>query len=287
MASIDLGPARATDLTRRWRAALPRANAGFLVLGGVTLVALVGPLLAPHDPADLVGTSFARPGEDGFLLGSDALGRDLLSRTLHGLRTSWLAALAVVAIGLLVGGLVGLVAGARGGWVDSVLMRVTDAFLALPAPVLAIAIVAALGPGLRNSLLAVSLVWWPFYARVVRGEVRALAGRPHVEAARMAGAGPVRIALVHLLPGVIPTAVITATMDLGTLVLTLAGLSFLGLGQPAPAAELGADSARNMPFLLQYWWVPVIPGLAVMLLALVGTLAGGSLATSLDRSRRD
>ena len=181
----------------------------------------------------------------------------------------------------------GLVAGARGGWVDSVLMRVTDAFLALPAPVLAIAIVAALGPGLRNSLLAVSLVWWPFYARVVRGEVRALAGRPHVEAARMAGAGPVRIALVHLLPGVIPTAVITATMDLGTLVLTLAGLSFLGLGQPAPAAELGADSARNMPFLLQYWWVPVIPGLAVMLLALVGTLAGGSLATSLDRSRRD
>ena len=120
-------------------------------------------------------------------------------------------------------------------------MRITDLFLALPAPVLAIAVVAALGPGFLHTLIAVAIVWWPFYARIVRGEVRSLAVRPHVEAARLAGAGPLRIALRHVLPGVVPAAIVTASLDVGNLVLTLAALSFLGLGQPQPAPELGAD----------------------------------------------
>jgi peptide/nickel transport system permease protein len=183
---------------------------------------------------------------------------------------------------MLFGGLIGLISGAAGGWLDNVLMRITDGFLSLPAPVLAIATVAALGPGFIHTLIAVSVVWWPFYARIVRGEIRNLAARPHVEAAKLAGVGRFRLALRHLLPGAVPAALVTASLDIGNLILTLAGLSFLGLGQSAPAAELGADSARNLSYLLQYWWVPVMPGLAVMLLALVGNIAGDSVRNLLD-----
>lgn len=276
-AYVPLAPAR----SRRARAAaasrgrLDVAAAGLLVL--VTVVALAAPLLAPHSPLETVGTPTVGPGQEGFLLGSDSVGRDILSRVLYGLRSSWLSALAVVALGLVVGGLVGLVAGARGGGVDNVLMRVTDGFLALPAPVVAIAVVSALGPGLSHTLLALSIVWWPFYARIVRGEVRALAARPHVEAARLSGAGGLRIAFRHLLPGAVPAAVVTASLDLGTLVLTLAGLSFLGLGQSAPAPELGADAARNLSYLLQDWWIPVMPGIAVGLLSLAANVSGDGI----------
>jgi peptide/nickel transport system permease protein len=244
------------------------------LLGVATLVALLAPLLAPHDPLTPVGQPQLGPGQQGFLLGTDSIGRDVLSRVVYGWRSSWFAALAVVASGVLVGGLIGLAAGALGGLVDNLLMRITDTFLALPAPLLAIAVVAALGPGFVHTLFAVAIVWWPFYARVVRGEVRTLAARPYVEAARLAGAGWWRLAVRHLLPGAVPATVITASLDVGNLVLTLAGLSFLGLGQPAPAAELGADTARNLSFLLQQWWIPVMPGFAVMLMALIGNVAG-------------
>jgi peptide/nickel transport system permease protein len=150
----------------------------------MTLIALLGPILAPHDPLQPIGMPQQAPGQGGFLLGTDSIGRDILSRVLYGWQSSWFAALGVIASGLVIGGAVGLTAGTFGGWVDNVLMRVTDAFLALPAPVFAIAVVAALGPSFIHTLLAVSIVWWPFYARIIRGEVRALAARPHVEAAR-------------------------------------------------------------------------------------------------------
>lgn len=259
------------------------AAAGLLVL--VMLVALLAPVLAPHDPLQPAGVPQQAPGSSGFLLGSDSIGRDILSRVLYGLRTSWFAALAVIASGVVVGGLVGLVAGTLGGLADNVLMRVTDTFLALPAPVLAIAVAAALGPSLVHTLVAVAVVWWPFYARIVRGEIRSLAVRPHVEAARLAGAGRARLAVRHLLPGAVPAIVVTASLDIGNLVLTLAGLSFLGLGQPEPAAELGGDTARNLSFLLQQWWIPVMPGIAVLLLALVGNLAGDGVRNLLGGDR--
>jgi len=190
----------------------------------------------------------------------------------------------VVGVGLAIGGLVGLIAGATGGWVDTVLMRITDAFLSLPAPVLAIAVVAALGPGFVHTLIAVSIVWWPFYARLVRGEVARLAARPHVEAAKLAGVSPFRLAGRHLLPGTVPNALVAASLDLGTLILTLAALSFLGLGQSAPAPELGADSARNLSYFLQQWWVPVMPGLGVLVLALIGNIAGDCLRNLMKTS---
>jgi peptide/nickel transport system permease protein len=257
---------------------------GFALVIVVTLIVIAVPLLAPHDPLLPVGMPLEAPGKDGFLLGSDSVGRDILSRVLYGARSSWFAALVVVAVGLLFGGLVGLIAGTTGGWVDSVLMRITDGFLSLPAPVLAIAVVAALGPGFVHTLVAVSIVWWPFYARLVRGEVARLAARPHVEAAKLAGVSRFRLAGRHLLPGAVPNALVAASLDIGTLILTLAALSFLGLGQSAPAAELGADSARNLSYFLQQWWIPVMPGLGVLVLALVGNIAGDCLRNLMKTS---
>lgn len=245
-------------------------------LGLVTLLALLAPWLAPHGTTLPAGPAFAPPFHK-FWLGTDEVGRDILSRVLFGLRTSWFAAVVVIASGVLIGGLIGLVAGTAGGWVDNLLMRVTDVFLALPGPILAIAVVAALGPSLEHTLIAVAIVWWPFYARIVRGEVRALAARPHLEAARLAGTARVRLATRHLLPGAIPATLVTASLDVGNLVLTLAGLSFLGLGAPAPAPELGAMSARGLTYLLEQWWVPVMPALAVMFLALVANVGGDGL----------
>jgi peptide/nickel transport system permease protein len=248
-----------------------------VALGLLCLVALLGPVLAPHSTSAPSGSPFLPPGASGHLLGTDEVGRDLLSRVLTGVRASWLSALLVIASGVVVGGLVGLAAGAIGGWVDGILMRLTDAFLALPGPLLAIAVVAALGPSLTHTLVAVVIVWWPFYARIVRGEIRALAARPFVEAARLAGASPLRVAFRHLLPGATASTLVAASLDVGNLVLTLAALSFLGLGAPAPAPELGGMAARGLPNLLEHWWVPVMPGLAVMVIALVANLAGDAL----------
>ncbi len=267
----------------RLRLALPQSRSmivnwvGFSLVIVLTLAVIAVPLLAPHDPLIPVGMPLQPPGDHGFLLGTDSVGRDILSRVLYGARSSWLAALAVVALGLLIGGFVGLVAGATGGWIDSTLMRITDGFLSLPAPVLAIAVVAAMGPSFLHTLIAVSIVWWPFYARLVRGEVARLAARPHIEAAKLAGVSRFRLAGRHLLPGAVPGALVAASLDIGTLILTLAGLSFLGLGQAAPAPELGADSARNLSYFLQQWWIPVMPGLGVLVLALVANISGDCL----------
>lgn len=258
-------------------------NVALGLLGFVTLVALIGPLFAPHPPDEAVGSPFQPLLSPSFPLGTDDIGRDIFSRVLYGIQSSWFSALVVIASGVIIGGIIGLIAGSSGGWIDSVLMRITDTFLALPGPVLAIAVVAALGPGLRNTLVAVALVWWPYYARIVRGEVRALASRPHIEAARLAGAGRTRIMVKHLLPGTVGVTVVAASLDVSALILTLASLSFLGLGAPAPAPELGAMTARGLTYLLEYAWIPLVPAFAVFLLALVANLAGDGIRDLLGR----
>jgi peptide/nickel transport system permease protein len=250
---------------------------GFGLLAVLVLAAIFAPLIATDNPITPSGLPFTPPLTGGHLMGTDEIGFDIFSRVLYGLRTSLIGAVVVVTSGVVVGGTVGLVAGVVGGWVDSLLMRITDLFLALPGPVLAIAFVAALGPSEFHTLLAVAIVWWPFYARIMRGEIRGLAARPHLEAARLAGAGPYRRAFRHLLPGAVPAIVVTASLDVGNLVLTLAGLSFLGLGAPAPAPELGAMAARGLQFLLQEWWVPVMPALVVFLLTMASNLSGDGL----------
>jgi peptide/nickel transport system permease protein len=259
-------------------AALPladRAGAGLLI--ALVAVALLAPVLAPYAPTQLAGLPFTPPFHGGHVLGTDEVGYDVFSRVLFGLRTSLIGVVAVVSSGVVVGGLIGLVAGATGGWVDTLLMRFTDLFLALPGPLLAIAFVAALGPSYSHILLAVAVVWWPFYARIMRGEIRSWRARPHIDAARLAGSGPTRRAVRHLLPGAMPAIWVTASLDVGNLVVTLAGLSFLGLGAPAPAPELGAMSARGLQYLLQEWWVPVMPALAIFILALFANLAGDAV----------
>jgi len=247
------------------------------LLGVTTVIALLAGVLAPFDPIQPVGDLNLGPLSPHHLLGTDTIGRDLFSRVLIGMRASWLSALAVVLVGVLFGGTIGVLAGAFGGWVDSLLMRFTDLFLALPAPLVAIAIVSALGPGLFHTLVGISVVWWPYYARIIRGEVRALAARPHVEAARLSGVSRSRLIVWHLLPGAVPTAIVAASLDIGNVVLVLAGLSFLGLGQPQPSPELGADSSNTLSELLPQPWVPIIPGLAVLLLTLIANVGGDAV----------
>lgn len=251
-----------------------------LLFLAVLVGSLVGPFVMPFSPSVPVGNPFSPPGPPT-LLGTDEVGRDMFTRILFGARTSWITAFVVIACGVAVGGTVGLVAGAAGGWVDTVLMRLTDTFLALPAPVLAIAVVAVLGPSLFHLVLAVAVVWWPYYARIVRGEIKALAARPHMEAARLAGVSTLRLWTRHLLPGAVPPIIVAASLDVGGLILTLAGLSFLGLGAPQPAPELGAMVARGLPYLLDFWWVPVGPAAAVFVLAVLANLTGDALRDAL------
>jgi peptide/nickel transport system permease protein len=279
---VTSGASYARPGTLRLRIPRARGNTGLIVLGCVTLLALAGPLLAPHGSTTPAPVGSFHPPFDGTLLGTDELGRDLLSRVLFGLRASWLSALVVVASGVLIGGLVGLVAAMRGGWVDGLLMRMTDVFLALPGPVITIAVVVALGPSLPHVLLAIAAVWWPWYARIVRGEVGKLLVRPHVDAARLAGVGTLRLAWRHLLPGAVPAVLVTASLDVGNLVLALAALSFLGLGAPPPTPELGAMAANGLPYLLGHPWVAVVPAIAVFLLAFTANVAGDSVRDRLD-----
>jgi peptide/nickel transport system permease protein len=250
-------------------------------LGFITLFAVFAPLLAPHDPTVPVGVPFLPPFSENALLGTDQVGRDILSRVLAGMSTSWLSTLLLVAVVAIVGSVVGLVAAYAGGLVDRVLMGIVDFFLALPAAILAIVIAAVLGPSLKNALLAIGVLSWPYYARLVRAEIRALISRPHIEAARLSGNGHARLMRKHLLPGAWPILLITVTLDLGGIIILLAGLSFLGLGRPLPAPELGAMTAQGLPYVLTNWWLPIIPAACVALLALLANLAGDGLRSAL------
>lgn len=247
----------------------------------ILLVAMVGPFLATNSPTEPVGAPFVHPG-DGFIFGTDELGNDIFTRVLYGARQSFIGAFAVTLSGVLIGTIVGLVAGASRGWVDTVLMRITDAFLALPAPVLALAVAAALGRSYTNTLIAVAAVFWALYARIVRTEVRAFASRPYIEAARLAGVPSHRLWRKHLLPGAIPVIIVAASLDIGGLTLLVAGLSFLGLGAPQPAPELGAMTAQGLPFILSSSWVALIPALAIFVIALICNLAGDAVRDMLE-----
>lgn len=247
----------------------------------VTAFAILAPHIEPHSPVVPVGLPYEHPFSSGALLGTDQVGRDILSRVLDGMSVSWLATLLLIAAVGAFGAVIGLLSGFLGGVVDRVLMAVVDLFLTLPAAILAIVIAAVLGPSLLHALLAIGLLSWPYYARLERAEVRALMGRPFVEAAKLSGSGRSRVMLWHVLPGTWPVLLVTLTLDLGGTLVVLAGLSFLGLGRPSPAPELGAMTAQGLPFLLTNWWIPVMPAICVMGLALVANLAGDGLRSLL------
>ena len=246
----------------------------------ITLIALIGPLLLPYDPMLRVGAAYLPPSGT-FWFGTDEIGRDLFSRVLLGVRYTWLPGLAVIGVSLLIGTSVGVFAGMVGGWVDTLLQRVVELFLVLPSTLIALAVVAALGPGLLNTMIAITIFWWPWYARMSRDEVRRIRARPHVEAARIAGVKGPRLMLRYLLPGAAPALAVAATLDVANIILTLSVISFLGLGLPAPAPELGAMTSRSVDSLTTYWWLPIIPALVIFLMSMLANLAGDGIRSAL------
>jgi len=275
----DLIPSRSGLGTSVRQYFLGTSIPSWVAFGSLTLLMLVAVfahVIAPYDPLVPSGTPMSAPSAAHWF-GTDTVGRDVFSRVIVGMSTSWWGAVAVVGSGVFIGGLVGLVAGAAGGVIDMVLMRLTDVFLALPAPILALTVVAALGPSYGHTLLGVAVMWWPLYTRIVRAEVRRLRVSPHMEAARLAGAGLRRQLTRHLLPGAVPVTIVTASLDISALVLMLSGLSFLGLGAPQPAPELGAMSAQGMYNIFTAWWIPILPAVGVMVIAIVSNFAGDAL----------
>lgn len=246
----------------------------------ITIVAIFGPLLTPFDPMLRVADAYQAP-DLVHLFGTDEIGRDLFSRVLLGIRYTWLPGLAVIAIALVIGTTIGVFAGMMGGWVDMAVQRIVELFLVLPSTLIAIAVIAALGPGLVNTMIAITIFWWPWYARMSRDEVRRIRSRPHVEAARIAGVRGPRLMLRYLLPGAVPTLLVAATLDVANIILMLSMISFLGLGLPAPAPELGAMTARSVDSLTVYWWLPILPAVAIFFMSVLANLAGDGVRAAM------
>jgi peptide/nickel transport system permease protein len=269
---------RPGTLGSAWRQ--PLAIAGMILAATWVLIALFVPLIAPYDPLAQSAQLFLAPSP-AHLLGTDELGRDVLSRVLWGSRLSLPLAFFLVAMAVTIGGVLGGIAGYFGGWVDEVVMRATDLVFAFPTIILAMAVTAALGPSLRNAVLAVVVVFWPSYARVVRGLVLSLGQSDYVSATRLLGASSRRALLVDVLPNVAGPVLVLATLDLGNAVLLLAGLSFLGLGSQPPTPEWGSMVNTGTQYF-ERWWLGTFPGLAILSVVLAFNFLGDSLRDALD-----
>jgi peptide/nickel transport system permease protein len=259
------------------------ALTGLAVVGVLVAVALLAPRIAPHDPfAQDLARRLLPPGTPGNLLGTDDFGRDILSRIIHGSRITLTIITLVAVTAPPLGLLVGTVAGYFGGWIDAVLMRVTDIFLAFPRLILALALVAVLGPGIENAVLAIALTAWPPYARVARAETLTVRGSDYIAAVRLQGAGPVRIIAGHVVPMCLPSVIIRVTLDMAGVILIAAGLGFLGLGVQPPLPEWGLMISSGRKFLFEQWWVATMPGLAILIVSLGLNLLGDGLRDVLD-----
>lgn len=259
------------------------AMLGLIVLVLLILAAIFAPLLATHDPfAQDLANRLLAPGEQGHIFGTDSLGRDIYTRILYGARISIYIVLLVAMVAPVVGLIVGTVAGYAGGWIDVVLMRITDIFLAFPRLILALAFVAALGAGIENAVLAISLTAWPPYARIARAETLTIRNSDFIHAIRLQGAGPVRIVTKHIWPLCISSLIIRVTLDMAGIILTAAGLGFLGLGAQPPSPEWGAMISEGRKYILDHWWVATIPGIAIFTISLAFNLLGDGLRDVLD-----
>ncbi|MCE7027187.1 ABC transporter permease [Jiella avicenniae] len=267
-----------SDLVRN-----PLAVAGLVIVVLLILMAIFAPLIATDPPNQQnLADRLMAPGVGGHILGTDELGRDIWSRIVYGSRVT-LQVVALVALTAPVFGLVvGTVAGTIGGWTDRVLMRITDIFLAFPRLILALAFVAALGPGIVNAIFAIALTAWPPYARVARAETLSVRRADYIAAARLQGAGTLRIITGHIMPMCLSSVIIRVTLDMAGIILTAAGLGFLGLGAQPPLAEWGAMISTGRQYLLSHWWVATMPGLAILTVSLGFNLLGDSLRDVLD-----
>ena len=264
-----------------------------LILVGFALVAVFANMLAPHDPevgklaARFRPPSWQAGGTTGYLLGTDHLGRDVLSRLIFGARVSMVVGFTAVIVAGAIGTALGILSGYLGGWVDQVIMRITDTWLALPALTFAIFLAAIVGPSEMNIVIILGAVYWTRYARVIRGEVLSLKERDFVRLAIVAGLSKWKIMARHILPNVINTAIVLGTLMLGVVIVTEAALSFLGVGVPPPKPAWGlmlADGKRGL--MVGYWWLTVLPGTCIMLMVLSANLLGDWLRVKLDPQLR-
>jgi len=265
------------------RRSLPiTARIGLCIVIAAALAGLIAPWTISAIPTEIDLARRLSPPSAEHWFGTDQLGRDVLARLGHGARASLGVVVMVVALVMPIGIAVGAVAGTLGGWVDVLLMRLTDVVLAFPRLILALAFAAALGPGLENAVLAISLTAWPAYARLARAEALALRERDHINAIRLLGGSETRIVFGHVLPLLLPSAVVRATLDMAGIILTAAGLGFLGLGAPPPEPEWGAMIAEGRQFLLEAWWVATVPGFAILIVSLGFNLLGDGLRDMVD-----
>ena len=260
----------------------PLAMAGLAVLSALVLIALLTPLLTDRSPVAQDLGQRLQPPSARYWFGTDELGRDIYTRVLYGSRITLVIVGLVVVMVAPTGLLIGTAAGYLGGWVDTVLMRVTDVFLAFPRLILALAFVSALGPGIENAIIAIACTAWPPYARVARAETLTIRNSDFIAAIRLQGAGPLRIVLGHVVPLCTSSLIVRVGFDMGGIILTAAGLGFLGLGAQPPAPEWGAMIASGRQFLLDQWWVATVPGIAILVVSLGFNLLGDGLRDILD-----
>jgi peptide/nickel transport system permease protein len=261
------------------------ARIGLALTVAFLLLTVLAPLVAPYDPYDQDLSSALSPPSALHWFGADEYGRDMLSRVIYGTRTALLAVLVADGLALVVGCSLGLMAGFFGGWVEAVIMRLVDMLLAFPYLLLALIIVAALGPGLTNSMIAIGIVYTPQYARLIRGQVLAIRKADYVRAARALGASRLRLILRHVLPNSFPPVVVMATLQAGSVIVETAGLSFLGLGAQPPSPDWGALLADGQSYFLTAWWIATFPGLAIFLMVLGFNLVGDALGDHFDPRR--
>jgi peptide/nickel transport system permease protein len=273
---------------RMWRefARNPVAMAGLILAVLLFVVALAAPLLATHDPgAQDLADRLAKPSVAHWF-GTDELGRDVYSRVMYGARITLGMVAAVVVVVAPLGLAVGCMAGYFGGWADRVLMRVTDVFLAFPRLILALAFVAAIRPGITSTVAAIALTAWPPYARLARAETLTIRNADFIGAVRLTGASSFRIILRHVAPLCLSSLIVRVTLDMSSIILTAAALGFLGMGVQPPSPEWGAMIATARRFILDQWWVPTIPGVAIFLASLAFNLLGDGLRDVLDPKQR-
>ncbi|MFN3281321.1 MAG: ABC transporter permease [Tabrizicola sp.] len=261
----------------------PLAMTGLVIVVALLVLAAFAPVFATHDPiAQNLGQRLLPPGTPGHWLGTDDFGRDIWSRIVHGARiTLYIVALVALTAPVL-GLLIGTVAGYAGGWLDTLLMRITDIFMAFPRLILALALVAVLGPGIFNAVLAIALTAWPPYARVARAETLTVRSSDYIAAVRLQGAGASRIIWGHVMPMCLPSVIIRVTLDMAGVILIAAGLGFLGLGAQPPLPEWGLMISSGRKFLFDQWWVATMPGLAIFIVSLGFNLLGDGLRDVLD-----
>jgi len=259
---------------------------GLVIIVLLVLVALLAPLIAPYDPVQQSWTAIRKPPSAQHWFGTDESGRDVLARVMFGARASLLAGVVSISIALTLGVPVGLLAGYGGRWIDVLISRITDAMLAIPFLILAIALAAFLGPSLPNAMIAIGVTATPIFVRLTRGQVMAVKVEDYVEAARAVGNPPVRIALKHILPNILPALIVQATISIATAIIAEASLSFLGLGQQPPAPSWGSMLNTAQRFLTNAPWMAVWPGLAIFLAVLSFNILGDGLRDALDPKER-